>query len=236
MGIADFLFGSETSKTTIPEWQERAIRDAISASYKVANLGFAPYRGADVAAMTPMQVAAMRGTNQAALAFGQPTVNINEGMPKAQNFNGMMAYSSAPMYDQALLELKRTNPEIYNALMNFQIKQSGGGGNGGGGNGGGGGNNGNNGGGSNRSRGNGGGVLGYESGTSTGGGYTSIRDMFDGGGPNNSGNTFSGGPLSGTLNTIGVRPIGSSATPTPTPAPRPAPVPPPRVVPRSEYF
>ena len=225
MGIADFLFGSETAKTTIPEWQERAIRDAISASYKVANLGFAPYRGADVAAMTPMQVASMRGTNQAALAFGQPTVNINEGMPKAQNFNGVMAYSSAPMYDQALLELKRTNPEMYNALMNFQIN----GGGGGGGNGGGGGRGG--GGSNNRNRGNGAGINGFNGDTSrnyganNGGGYTSIRDMFDGGGAGQSGDTFSGGPLSGTLNRIGVRPIGSSAaraaTPTPTPAPRP---------------
>ncbi len=38
--------------------------------------------------------------------------------------------------------------------------------------------------------------------------YTGLRDMFDGGGPGRAGDTFSGGPLSGTLNSMGVRPYG----------------------------
>lgn len=43
-------------------------------------------------------------------------------------------------------------------------------------------------------------------------GYTSIADMFDGGGPGQSGSTFSGGPLSGALNAVGVKPMGSSSS------------------------
>lgn len=227
MGIFDFLFGSKTENTSVPKWQENAIKDAINSAYKVANLGFTPYRGPDVAAMTPMQMSAMQGTNQAASAFGMPTADPMAGMPKAQNYNGMMAYSSAPLYDQALMELKRTNPEQYNALMNFQLNRRGGGGGGGNGiNNGGGGSN------SSRNRGNDGVVN-----TGTGNGYTSIRDMFDGGGAGQSGSTFSGGPLSDTLNRIGVQPV-RPATPTPVPAPAPAPVYRPPVVtrPRSEYF
>jgi hypothetical protein len=228
------MSGSSKSETKVPEWQNRAARDALAAANRVANIGYTPYYGPDVAAMTPMQMAALQGTNQAASAFGMPTSDLSKGMPKAQNFNGVMAYSSGDMYGQALAELKRRNPEQYAALMaQFMPEraQGNGGGGGNGGNGGGGGN-----GGSNRSRGNGGGVLGYEGGTSTGGGYISIGDMFDGGGAGQSGSTFVGGPLSGTLNTIGVRPVGSSATPPPAPAPRPV-YPPPAVIrPRSEYF
>ena len=38
-------------------------------------------------------------------------------------------------------------------------------------------------------------------------GYTGLRDMFDGGGAGTSGPTFQGGPLSGALNTVGLKPM-----------------------------
>lgn len=226
------MSGSSKSETKVPEWQNRAAQDALAAANRVANIRYTPYYGPDVAAMTPMQMAAFQGTNQAASAFGMPASDLSTGMPKAQNFNGMMAYSSGSMYDQALAELRRRNPEQYAALMaqfTPERGQGGGGGNGGGGGGGGGGS-------SNRNRGNGVGVLGRNGDTSrgggsnAGGGYTSLRDMVNGGGAGQSGSTFSGGPLSGILNTIGVRPVGSPATPTPVARPvvrpvvRPAPV------------
>lgn len=37
---------------------------------------------------------------------------------------------------------------------------------------------------------------------------SAFRDMFDGGGAGRSGDRFQGGPLSGALNTIGIRPAG----------------------------
>lgn len=46
----------------------------------------------------------------------------------------------------------------------------------------------------------------------SGGGYTGIRDMFDGGGPGKPGTKFQGGPLSGTLNKIGVKPVGGGTS------------------------
>lgn len=42
--------------------------------------------------------------------------------------------------------------------------------------------------------------------------YTSLTDMFDGGGPGRSGDTFEGGPFSGALNAIGINPIGSGGS------------------------
>lgn len=108
--------GSSTSKTTVPAWQNRAARDALAAANRVANIGYTPYYGPDVAALTPMQMAAMQGTNQAAQAFGMPTTDLMAGLPQATNYGGMQAYSSGGLYDQALAELKRRNPEQYAAL------------------------------------------------------------------------------------------------------------------------
>lgn len=39
-------------------------------------------------------------------------------------------------------------------------------------------------------------------------GFLNFRDMFDGGGAGKSGQTFQGGPFSGLLNALGVRPMG----------------------------
>lgn len=58
--------------------------------------------------------------------------------------------------------------------------------------------------------------------------YLGLIDMLDGGGAGRSGSTFEGGPLSGFLNSLGIRPMGyqdrlSAARPMPRPtmAPRP---------------
>jgi len=110
------MAGSSTSKTTVPEWQNRAAQDALAAANRTANIGYTPYYGPDVAALTPMQEAAMRGTDQAALAFGVPTADPMAGLPPATNFNGTLGYSSGGLYDLALAELKRRDPKQYAAL------------------------------------------------------------------------------------------------------------------------
>lgn len=66
--------------------------------------------------------------------------------------------------------------------------------------------------------------------------FISLRDMIDGGGAGRSGQRFEGGPLSGLLNDLGIRPLGyndrmdeaapmglAAAPPAPAMAPRPAP-------------
>lgn len=52
--------------------------------------------------------------------------------------------------------------------------------------------------------------------------YLGLIDMLDGGGAGRSGDTFEGGPLSGFLNSLGIRPMGyqdrlSAAQPAPRP-------------------
>lgn len=108
--------GSTTSKVEIPAWLESAAQANLAKANKLSEIGYTPYYGPDVAALTPQQIASMQGTNAAAAAFGMPTADVTAGMPTAQNYNGMSAYSSGPMYDQALAELKARAPGQYAAL------------------------------------------------------------------------------------------------------------------------
>ena len=225
--------GSQTTKVEIPAWLEQAAQRNIARAEDLATLGYTPYYGPDVAALTPMQEAAMANTNAAASAFGLGAAPTT-GAPTPQQYaGGVSGYSSGSLYDQAVAELQGRLPGQYAGLtapfrnpvtgampaapyapysatqaaqpataFGAAMQAAGGGGGGGGGGGytGGGG---------------GGGTGSYGlPNPSTGrvtsvGGYTSIRDMFDGGGPGQSGSTFSGGPFSGTLNAIGVSPRGA---------------------------
>jgi len=108
--------GSKTTTVAAPAFLEDAAKYGLARAEQASRIGYTPYYGPDVAAMTPMQIAGMQGTNTAAGAFGLGTADPMAGMPQAQNFNGMAAYSSGPMYDQALAELERRAPGQYAAL------------------------------------------------------------------------------------------------------------------------
>jgi hypothetical protein len=238
--------GKTTTEVKVPAWLESAAQKNLAKADALAQIGYTPYYGPDVAAMTPMQMASMQGTNTAASAFGLPAADPMAGAPTAMNYGGMPAYSSGGMYDQALAELQRRQPAQYEALrapfidpvtgaqpvapfgsgstmgskggaeaapvpapVPAPVAREGGGGGSGSMSAG-------------MSAGGGTGSFGLpdpmSGGVSSVGGFTSIRDMFDGGGAGQSGTTFSGGPLSGILNTVGVSP----AKPAPAPAPTPA--------------
>jgi hypothetical protein len=67
--------------------------------------------------MTPMQEASLANINTGASAFGM-AAPTSSGMPEAQTFaGGVRGYSSAPMYEAAISELKARYPGQYNALM-----------------------------------------------------------------------------------------------------------------------
>ena len=126
--------GSDTSQVQIPAYLEDAVRRNLTRANQVSQIGYTPYYGADVAAMTPSQNAAMQGTNQAANAFGMSGGNIdpNSGMPTAQNYNGLSAYSSAPMYEQSVDQFRQNKPSQYNTIESMFGNGGGYGGGGGG--------------------------------------------------------------------------------------------------------
>ena len=109
--------GSKSTSVTIPQWLEDAAKGGLSRSEEASRIPYAAYYGPDVAAMTPLEMASMQGTSQMAGAFGTPTADPMAGMPTAGNYGGMNAYSSGPMYDAALAELQRRQPETYAKLM-----------------------------------------------------------------------------------------------------------------------
>jgi hypothetical protein len=213
--------GSETTKTEIPKWLEGAAKDMLGQAQGVARIGPITYRGPDVAALTPQQIAARQGTNQAASAFGMGTVDPTAGLPMAQDFGGMQGYSSAPMFDQALAELRRTAPAQYEAIMGQFInpqtgaapvgmpsaavptpaqpapaqpapaKKK-----------------------KKKSSGSSNALAaGQRAADSSGPRYKNVRDMFDGGGAGKSGSTFKGSIVSKILNRSGVKPAAPRAAP-----------------------
>jgi hypothetical protein len=108
---------SNTTEVKVPEYLENAARQNIDLGNQIAEIGYVPYYGPDVAAMTPMQMAAGDNIGAAASAFGlaMPT-SAGAGMPAAIDYNGIGAYSSGALYDQALAELQQRAPAQFEAL------------------------------------------------------------------------------------------------------------------------
>jgi hypothetical protein len=216
--------GRESTEVKIPAWLEDAAKESLARGAYVGDIGYTPYYGPDVAAMTPIEIAANQGLASAAGAFGLPGGGLSmgtEGMPAPQTFaGGVQGYSSGGLYDQALAELEARRPGQYNAITGMYIDpitgappalsfgpsvqpmapmssapltyptQGGG-----------------------RDR-DGMGSMSAGTGAAAAGGlfggYTGLRDRFDGGGPGKSGDTFSGGGLvSGIANAAGISPRGS---------------------------
>lgn len=117
--------GSQTVEQKIPQYIEDASKKNISLAEQIANIGYMPYYGPDVAAATPQEMASWRGANDAARAFGMDTAKIS--VPKAQDFGGgVMGYSSGPLYDRAVAELKDRQPGIFDAYQSLFSRGGGG--------------------------------------------------------------------------------------------------------------
>ena len=129
--------GEKTQQTEIPQWLRDPATRNLARAEAVQQLPYMPYYGADVAAFTPTQNAAFDANIGAAEAFGliaPNTLTATSGMPTPTDYDGFSGYSSQPMYESALAELKAQQPGAvgqYNTLFgNYQA--SGGGSSGGG--------------------------------------------------------------------------------------------------------
>ena len=111
--------GSTSTEVSIPEWLQQAAQSGLARGTQAAGIGYAPYIGPDMAALTPLQEAAMANTGQAASAFGLGASPLpSAGMPEVQTFaGGMRGYSAFPLYEQAINELKMRDPVQYAKLM-----------------------------------------------------------------------------------------------------------------------
>lgn len=114
------LTGKQTTTASIPGYQKNLAKAAGRRAQDVMNMPYAPYYGPDVAAFAPQEMAAMRGANDLAAAFGMRTAPVS--MPAPQNYGGFSAYSSGGMYDAALEELRQRDPELF-AMLTGQAPQ-----------------------------------------------------------------------------------------------------------------
>lgn len=109
---------TQTTQQTIPEYLREPIKRNIARAEDISKIGFVPYMGPEVAALTPMQEAAMQSTGMAAQAYGMPNALGNQVTPEPQTFaGGVQGYSSFPLYEQAIAELQASRPGQYDAIM-----------------------------------------------------------------------------------------------------------------------
>ena len=119
--------GSTTSTVEVPQYIEDAARRNLERADLISKIGYVPYYGPEVAAMTPAQEAAFASTQQLGSAFGLPTTlgtsalpsatvgirssDFDMGVPAPQTFaGGVRGYSSAPMFEEAMDEFGRRRP------------------------------------------------------------------------------------------------------------------------------
>lgn len=201
-----------SSKTTqenkIPEYLEEAGRLAVQQAQQAQQMGYIPYMGPEIAAVNPYEQAAAQNVGQMASAFGMAApAGLDMGMPTTTQ-GGMTGYSSYPIYQGAMERLREQRPEQYEFFANqtgfdpitgaatayvpptFDVGGAVGGGqmpaSGGGGND------------------DGPSFAPAPTGGQSGsgklfGGFTSIKDMFDGGGAGASGPKYSSGKEKGPI-------------------------------------
>lgn len=115
--------GSTTSSVTIPDWIKEPAQRNLARAEQAAQVGYMPWYGPDVAALSPQQLQSMQSTQAAGEAFGLAAPgSFSTGLPQAQTFaGGTQGYSSSPLFNQAVNELAAKNPgqmARYNSLYN----------------------------------------------------------------------------------------------------------------------
>ena len=98
--------GSQSTQVKLPRWLNQAAQRTVARGEEAAQIGYTPWTGPDVAAFTPMQNAALQGTDAMASAFGMPTSGGATGMPAPTTFaGGVQGYGSSGLYQQGLAGL-----------------------------------------------------------------------------------------------------------------------------------
>lgn len=195
------LGGKTTTTKKIDPALEAQAKQNMEMARQVGQLGFVPYTGATVAGLQPDQIAAMENTNAGLSAFGLGTAPVPQGGDLSPYETYQAALSQMAPGQRAFIESMFINPLTgaapTNAMQPAPVPAASAA--------------------SSRSGSSGRNnaiAAGRAAGaTSAGGaGFTSLRDMFDGGGAGKSGSTFSGGPLSNALNRRGVQPVAARPT------------------------
>ena len=116
--------GSNTSNTEVPAWLENAGIENINKARDVAQIGYTPYYGPEVAAFNPMQLQSMKTTGNAASAFGLAPQGFDAtaGIPTPTDYaGGIQGYSSMPLYNESMAAFNAARPAQAAAINNMFI-------------------------------------------------------------------------------------------------------------------
>ena len=114
--------GSQSTQVTIPPFIEAAAKENLRRAQKTAGMGYLPYYGPEVAALSPMQKQAMSATGGAAQAFGLagPEFDPLAGIPRADFYDGgLRGYGSSGLFEESLGELATRSPTQFAAYGNL---------------------------------------------------------------------------------------------------------------------
>jgi len=125
--MGSILGGSQSTEVKVPEYIERGGKELLAEAQKVMKIPYAPLYGPTVAAFNEADRASRSNVNAMAKAFGMAGAG-DFSMPEEIDVGGVRGYSSAPLYEQALEELKTRQPGTYQAIMNQFIDPMGQGG------------------------------------------------------------------------------------------------------------
>lgn len=115
---------TETQKVELPAWVDAAGQENVRLAREISKIGpiLAPNELPTTAAMTPLQLAAIENTGQAASAFGTAGAGLSPtaGMPTPVQFaGGVTGYTSAPITQAALQGWQTAAPSQYDFVSRF---------------------------------------------------------------------------------------------------------------------
>ena len=106
--------GSNTSAQSIPDWVQGPAQDNLAKAKLAGEIGYMPYYGPEVAGLSPMQTQGMQRTQDALSAYGMAPQGsqYQSSLPEQTSMGGVSGYGSGNLFDAAVAELGRRNPEM----------------------------------------------------------------------------------------------------------------------------
>ena len=106
--------GSNTSAQSIPDWVQNPAQDNLARAKLAGEIGYMPYYGPEVAGLSPMQQQGMQRTQDALAAYGMAPQGsqYQSSLPEQITMGGVSGYGSGNLFDAAVAELGRRDPEM----------------------------------------------------------------------------------------------------------------------------
>jgi hypothetical protein len=106
--------GSNTSAQSIPDWVQGPAQDNLAKAKLAGEIGYMPYYGPEVAGLSPMQTQGMQRTQDALSAYGMAPQGsqYQSSLPEQTSMGGVSGYGSGNLFEAAVAELGRRNPEL----------------------------------------------------------------------------------------------------------------------------